>query len=79
MIDLERVAFNEQKERAIARLQPFSADARGDAEKKAAHAELRYHTAEVVKSNGDHGATGAACGAFRAVMSGPRFLRLRRE
>ena len=27
----------------------------------------------------DHGATAAACGAFRAVMSGPRFLRLRRE
>ena len=27
----------------------------------------------------DHGATAATCGAFRAVMSGPRFLRLRRE
>ena len=27
----------------------------------------------------DHGATAAACGAFRAVMSGPRFLRLRRD
>ena len=27
----------------------------------------------------DHGATAATCDAFRAVMSGPRFLRLRRE
>ena len=27
----------------------------------------------------DHDATAAACGAFRAVIRGPRFLRLRRE
>ena len=27
----------------------------------------------------DHGATAATCGAFRAVMSGPRFLRSRQN
>ncbi|CAH0370194.1 unnamed protein product [Pelagomonas calceolata] len=27
----------------------------------------------------DHGAAAAACGAFRAIIRGPRFLRLRRE
>ena len=27
----------------------------------------------------DHDAAAAACGAFRAVIRGPRFLRLRRE